>query len=564
MKIINMKTKLPLIILVIAAFTFKGNAQTPSILWQKVIGGNGNDSLTCLQPTPDGGFIACGISKSNISGNKTQNSFGGFDYWVIKLDAAGNILWNKTLGGIGDDLNPVVIQTSDFGFLIGGKSISDSSGTKTEYAINKSFDYWVVKLDKNGNYKWDNTIGSIQLEYITGLAEAADGGYILSGNAHSNAGDDKHEQNRGSSLWSDYWVVKVKKNKGKIAWDRTFGGGNLDITTCIKATADGNFILGGHSYSPAEFEKTDSFIGNNDYWVVKIDQAGNRISDKVYGGVLSDYQTSIDQTKDGGYILGGYSNSPVSFNKSQQIRGVTDYWIIKTNAANGQVWDKTYGSSGADYLTSIQQTADKGFILGGYSNSPAAGEKSENSRGDYDGWIIKTDSLGNKQWDKTYGGSLNDRIATIREISSGEYIVGVASNSPVSGEKTLGTVGNTGAYDFWILRLSTAAGFAKQPKAVTAAESVITIDKSAPITRTLSMFVSPNPAKNTANVTYNSTTNKKISLKVFDISGKTVFSNNLTGVKGSYAVDITRLAPGTYYFVLSNGASTVTKTVIKE
>jgi len=283
-------------------------AQTPVIKWQKTIGGSNDDSLTTIVPTADGGFIVAGYSNSNVSGNKTQNSISNsFDYWIVKLNSTGDVQWDKTIGGIRTDKDPAIIPTSDGGYLIGGTSNSDSSANKTEYDINDSYDYWVVKVDANGNVQWDNTIGGIQLDVLVSLAQSPDGNYMLGGYSYT-IGDrkyDKTDGNRGSSLWADYWVVKLNTAGNKVLWNKVYGGKNEDILTSMQQTKDNGYILGGYSYSPNEADKTEDFLGNDDYWIVKIDNNGNKLWDKVYGGSLSDYLTSISQTSDGGYILGG-------------------------------------------------------------------------------------------------------------------------------------------------------------------------------------------------------------------------------------------------------------------
>lgn len=557
-----MKSKLLLLTLIICSCASFTMAQVPTISWQKTIGGTDNDSLCWIVPTADGGFIASGKSKSNISGNKTQNSFANtFDYWVAKLNSSGRVVWDKTLGGTSLDLDPVVIQTKDGGFLVGGRSKSDSTGaTKTENAINESFDYWVIKLDKKGNYQWDNTIGGIQFESLAGLVQATDGGYLLAGIAHSGAGYDKSQENRGSNLWPDYWLVKLDR-KGKVKWNFEFGGGNEDVLTCAIGTRDGGYILGGYSYSPAEYDKTDSFIGNCDYWIVKVDANGQRQWDKIYGSNLSDYQTSIAQTSDGGYILGGYSNSPAGFNKSGNFKGVTDYWIVKVDSLGNEQWDKTLGGSLGDYLTSIIQTSDKGYLAAGYSSSNISGSKSENSKGLEDIWLTKLDSTGKLVWDKTFGGSLSDKPANITELSTGEYILGAASNSPVSGDKTDATIGGSGLNDFWILRLTTAAAVAKQS---TQTAQSITLNNSTPIVRKLFVNISPNPATDYALVSYTVTDDSKAYLTVYDNNGKVILRSSLSGSTGTQSINISKLAKGSYYFVVSSGKSSVTKTVVKE
>src|SRR5690606_19328289 len=108
--------------------------------------------------TPDGGYVLGGISSSNISGEKAENSKGGADFWIVKTDSQGNILWQKTIGGeAGDTLQNITAATGG-GYLLGGTSISGATGDKTE--DNRGYsDYWVVKIDDFGNIQWDKTIG---------------------------------------------------------------------------------------------------------------------------------------------------------------------------------------------------------------------------------------------------------------------------------------------------------------------------------------------------------------------------------------------------------------------
>ena len=130
--------------------------------------------------------------------------------------------------------------------------------------------------------------------------------------------------------------------------------------------------------------------------------------DKTFGGDTTESLSSLQQTTDGGYILGGTSYSGISGDKTQASRGDMDYWIVKTDANGIKQWDKTFGGDGDDGLFSLQQTIDGGYILGGYSNSGIGGDKTQASRGDYDYWIVKTDANGMKQWDKTFGGDTLD------------------------------------------------------------------------------------------------------------------------------------------------------------
>ena len=186
------------------------NAQV-KIASQTDAGGSVQDFFTSIAITKDGGYLAGGFSNSNISGEKTQNSRGGNDYWVIKYTAQGLKQWDKTIGGSDDDKLYSVLQTDDGGYLLGGLSSSNVSGEKTTNSKGYS-DYWIVKLDSAGNIEWDKTIGGSEMEFLTCMEKTSDGGYLLGGTSLSNAGFDKTENCWGGY---DYWIVKIN-GKGKV------------------------------------------------------------------------------------------------------------------------------------------------------------------------------------------------------------------------------------------------------------------------------------------------------------------------------------------------------------
>jgi hypothetical protein len=326
---------------------------------------------------------------------------------VVKLDAAGNKEWDRTFGGSESDNLSSLQQTSDGGYILGGYSNSPFSGDKTE-ASRGGFDYWVVKLDAAGNKEWDRTFGGSESDNLSSLQQTSDGGYILGGSSFSGINGEKTEANKGGCVEvincpSDYWVVKLNA-AGNKEWDKTFGGSDSDELYSLQQTSDGGYILGGSSASPISGDKTEAPRGTGwhgspgwyDYWVVKLDAAGNKEWDRTFGGELGqeppEALSSLQQTNDGGYILGGTSDSPISGDKTEASRGLTDYWVVKLNAAGNKEWDRTFGGSESDNLSSLQQTSDGGYILGGTSASPISGEKTEASKGGSDYWVVK---LGN-------------------------------------------------------------------------------------------------------------------------------------------------------------------------
>ncbi|MEO5572206.1 MAG: hypothetical protein ABIT08_12530 [Bacteroidia bacterium] len=222
----------------------------------------------------------------------------------------------------------------------------------------------------------------------------------------------------------------------EIEWQNTIGGDSLDEPRSIQQTADGGYILCGFSLSNSSGDKMENCIGNWDYWMVKTDAFGNIQWENTIGGNGWDWPYSIQQTTDGGYILGGFSDSNISGDKTENSNGGYDYWIVKTDSAGNIQWQNTIGGSGYDFLYSIQQTTDGGYILGGFSNSNISGDKTENSNGDKDYWIVKTDAIGNIQWQNTIGGSNRDELLSIQQTDDGGYILGGTSWSNISGDKT--------------------------------------------------------------------------------------------------------------------------------
>ncbi|GEO07111.1 hypothetical protein AAE02nite_47750 [Adhaeribacter aerolatus] len=352
--------------------------------WDNTIGGNGNDHLAALQLTADGGYILGGFSNSNASGDKSENNNGFTDFWVVKVNATGAKEWDKTINDEatnGFSMNDLIAiqQTPDGGFILGGEFFSNAGGN----AIG-SLDYRVIKLDATGNKEWDKTFGGTDHDLLTTIHQITDGGYILGGTSYSDAGGDKSENAKGRG---DYWIVKLHAT-GTKEWDKTIGGHGGDELTTLQQTADGGYILGGNSISDASGDKSERQRGY-DYWVVKLNAAGSKEWDKTLSGDWNEDLTALQQTADGGYLLGGNSESSAGRDKIENSKGGPDYWVVKLNATGSREWDKTIGGSLGEALRSLQQTADGGYILGGYSNSNVSGNKSENSKGYFDYWVVK-------------------------------------------------------------------------------------------------------------------------------------------------------------------------------
>jgi hypothetical protein len=292
--------------------------------------------------------------------------------------------WDKRFGGDDSDRLSSVVQLKDGGYLLAGESSSDISGDKTEsrretgfYKVSYIYDYWITKTDKNGIKQWDKRFGGGNNDELITVIHTSDGSSLLAGSSRSDIGGDKTEVSRGDT---DYWIVKIDSAGNKL-WDKTYGGSDSDYLKSAIQTKDGGFLLAGTLQS---YEKS------SDYRIVKIDSTGNKLWDKTFGGIDGDNLTTATQTSDGGYLLAGNSSSAAGGDKTEDSKFYSDYWIVKIDSTGNKLWDKTFGGYSYDYLTAAIQTKDDNFLLAGYSESGISGDKTQPSRGSKDFWILKT------------------------------------------------------------------------------------------------------------------------------------------------------------------------------
>ncbi len=238
-------------------------------------------------------------------------------------------------------------------------------------------------------------------------------------------------------------------------WDKRFGGNSNDNFNEFQQTNDGGYVLAGHTDTEIFGDITEAGRGSFDCWLVKIDSMGNKEWDKRYGGTGYEAPHSLLQTVDNGYLIGMISSSGLNGDKTEPNWGSWDFWIVKTDGYGGKQWDKRFGGTDGDYLQSAIQTQDGGYLLGGSSSSGVSGDKTEASRGDCDFWIVKIDSMGNKQWDKRYGGTKCDGIGDLAITNDGGYFLGGGSHSDSSGDKSQNTWGSGANFrnDFWVVRI---------------------------------------------------------------------------------------------------------------
>jgi hypothetical protein len=333
-------------------------------LWDHVYGGSAAEYLQTINPLPDGGFLLGGSTRSPESGNKTSPFYGTLttddDFWIVRIASDGTKLWDAGFGGTHDDQLQAVVSTKDGGFLLGGFSNSSADGNKTSanYGAN---DIWIIRVDSSGSKVWEQTYGGSADDRLFELLALDDGGFLLFGYSSSVSDGNKTSPKLG---YLDHWLIRVDEHGQKL-WDHTFPDGCLGPSHSLKATHDGGYLFGcsfpgspihkingdgilvwqrnytvpSDSIGVLKFEQARDYglvlvgagpgFGEADFWVGRYDQGGRQLWQTNYGGSGYERAHSVAPTRDGGFLIGGWSRSPVDGNKTSPLWGLSDYWVIK-------------------------------------------------------------------------------------------------------------------------------------------------------------------------------------------------------------------------------------------
>ncbi|MEO0571490.1 MAG: hypothetical protein AAF039_07265 [Bacteroidota bacterium] len=382
------------------SFKVEGNNEVPddfqNVAWTINLGGTGDDSARSLIQTNDGGYAILGLTNST-DGDLASKALPVNDYWLVKLDADGNLDWQKTYGGSKDDQGQQIIQTSDGGYAITGYAMSDDG----DGSNNEGFhDNWILRLDASGTIIWERSFGFSGHDHSYDLVETADGGFFFSGflDVTSSNGEGSTDKNTLTAHGvGEFWGTKIDGD-GNLEWRKFFGGTNNDRSFGVVNAHDGGYILTGASESD-DFDITNP-KGSYDFWAVKMDKNGNFVWENSFGGTGIDQAQDILATADGGYVIVGNTfSSDTQVTKNQ---GQSDVWLIKIDDNGQLLWQKSFGGSGFDAAHSVRPTSDGGLLVCGNSKS-FDGDVTENF-GENDIWIFKTDASGNMQWEKSFGG----------------------------------------------------------------------------------------------------------------------------------------------------------------
>ncbi len=275
----------------------------PWVEWTQSYGGVDDDRAYSVVATSDGGFA--------LAGDTYSFGMGKNDFWLIKTDSLGNMLWNRTYGGSDYDACYSIIVTSDGGFALAGYTWSFGNGLR---------DFWLVKTDGDGIVEWNQTYGGEGADSAYSVCQSSDGGFVLAGVTYSfGAGE------------SDVWLVKTDAF-GNVEWEKTYGSSALEGAYCMVKTSDGGYALAGH--------KRSAGVGYSYVWLLKTDSSGNLEWDQIYGGEDGDRAVDLVQASDGGYALAclKYSaNGP----EDPPENDLPDFWLIKTDGFGNLEWDKS-------------------------------------------------------------------------------------------------------------------------------------------------------------------------------------------------------------------------------
>ena len=531
------------------------------MLQQKCFGGIGSDDVP-YGVLKDNSLYFVGYTLSQNSGDITDsicienNAVGAQDgdIWYLKTDMSLNIISEKIIGGnryesIPDLLNSVCTNNQ---YLV-THSNSDSSCNKTAKPINPigGDDVWIIEIDTLGQIINDKNYGGNESDYWPNSVEFIDSSMIVLSTSNVYGGGNQTAVGYGNS---DMWAFKLDKNKN-VVWDKAFGGtlretGGTGFTTLLVKVSESKFAfvcaIGGN----ATGNITLPSIGAADIWFVCCDTTGNILFQKRFGGLGSDAPIRIISTNDKGFLILGFTESQVGFDVSLPPIGsaiaARNIWLLKLDSLGNKQWDNRHGgSSYADWPQWVEEAPDGGYwIASNMDTSTPNSNISEPGYGFDDVWMLKVDSLGNKVWDKRFGSAGNDRVRNFMILPDSSIIICAYADSGISGNKT---VAGNGGSDFWLIHF----------KYTDTTSTVGLIDPKA-FDESISLY--PNPASDVVTIASNKTQIQNVTM--YNLLGELIETKNYTS-SHTIQFDLQTYPKGVYIAKITGQQSTVARKVVK-
>jgi hypothetical protein len=326
---------------------------------EKYFSGENHDFLSATVNTQEGGFVLAGTSYSNKGLNKKEDSKGGSDIWLIRINEFGDELWQKTIGGSSDEEARAVIQTTDLGFFIAGNVQNSAKGYGSK-------DVLIIRLDKNGKELSQLVLGGKGLDEVEKMIPMKDGGALLGVYSRSNTGGSKKTENFGEG---DYWIIRLNKD-GKVEWEKNFGGKGDDHLRTLALTSTG-YLIGGESRSERSGNKSVGIEEGTDLWMISLNERGEEIWQKSYNFKnrdvlmgMSVFHSSDDKSSKG-ILLGGYTQAEGRIENDDET-----FWMLYLDQNGNEQWRKyVKGESRKreERLSDIKLNRDGSIILAGTS-----------------------------------------------------------------------------------------------------------------------------------------------------------------------------------------------------
>ena len=508
--LINVKT----LVLVLAALTISGTTARAQDAWAECYGGSDNEWGTMVAPVPGGGYVITGGTWSN-DGDFSGLAKGEHDIFVIRVNAAGQVLWRRLFGGSKYEFANCIIYTKDGGFVLSGNTLS----TDGDFAgLNKGLhDIFVIKLNANGQVEWKKTFGGSGDEDGVSALSTADGGFIIAGETWSADGDFKSSSAR---TLPDIYVMKLDA-RGELQWTSAYGGSGYDRAECI-VLAHGGYVLTGDTESN-DGDFLDMNHGKRDVFVMKIDSTGKVLWKHCYGGSEIDRASAVTQSNSTGLAIAGWTHSNDADFSGGNERTEPDAFVLKLDASGALAWKRMIGGSKEDRAFSVIPAGDGGFVCTGGTWSHD-GDFAGIHKGLRDIFLVKIDSSGNSVWARNYGGKLDeDQGYNIAATSDGGFAI--TGTTDCNDGDFAGM--NKGSGDAFLLKLN---GEALPPGSD-------------------SLFVYPSIATNTATVYYRTNRTATVRVDVLNMLGKvvaTLADGTVAAAEYSATLSTSDLSPGAY------------------
>jgi len=328
-------------------------------VWEKYLSGQNHDYLSASASTQEGGFLIAGTSYSGKGLDKKDESKGGSDIWLVRLNEFGDELWQKTLGTASDEEARAVVQTTDLGFFVAGNVQNSSKGYGSK-------DAWIIRLDKDGKELSQIILGGKGLDEVEKMIPTKDGGVLIGIYSRSSVGGNKKTENSGEG---DYWMVKLDKT-GKVEWEKNYGGKGDDHLRTLALTSTG-YVIGGESRSERSGNKTVGIEEGTDLWLVALNERGEEQWQKSYNFKNRDILMgmsvihSADDKTSKGILLGGYTQAEGRIEKDDET-----FWMLYLDQEGNEQWRKHIVGENRkkeERLSDIKLNRDGSIILAGTS-----------------------------------------------------------------------------------------------------------------------------------------------------------------------------------------------------